>query len=222
MSQVLHNYLGIEEKYFESLNFVEYLPDFGGYTSSRINANKIMKVKDWLRLFIPIDEDYFESEGPSYVQEILFPLPIKALINKKQTKEFLHLCFLGSYRGLRMYFDFLAMEYHHVNQTQEKLVYVPKDFHKGYHNLLHSDKNYQKPLPNQERKRYEKNRKKFLKFVGDAVLSVLIHQGESVGFSIKELYFTDKLLDKFVFDYSKYELKDSKVHQFIYCLYNDN
>jgi A nuclease of the HNH/ENDO VII superfamily with conserved LHH len=114
------------------------------------------------------------------------------------------------------------MEFHHVNQVQEKLVYLPKDFHKGFHRLLHPDKDNQKPLSKSERKRYESNRKKYLKFIGDAILCVLMYRGELIGQQVKETYFTDKLIDRYVFEYSQYEIFDNKVHQFVYYHFDNN
>jgi hypothetical protein len=86
MSQVLCNFLSIPKSQFVSDNFVEYLPDFGGYFSKISDANKILRVRDWLKIYIPVDENIFESEGPSFNQEILFPLPIKSFENKKRLK----------------------------------------------------------------------------------------------------------------------------------------
>jgi A nuclease of the HNH/ENDO VII superfamily with conserved LHH len=216
VSILLCEYLNTTKDLFEVVNFDTYLPDFGGFFCNKVDADKIFRIKDWLRIFIPVDEKIFGSVGEAYVQEIMFPMPTKSFGNKKDINEFLKFCYYGSFKGIRPFFNFLSMEFHHVDQKQEKIVYVPKDFHKGYHNLLHPDKNQQQPLPKLQRKRYEKNRKTFLKFIGDSILCYLIHRGEIIGNTIKESYMLDKQLEKFVYEYQIINIQDQREHQFIY------
>ncbi|MGL4759406.1 MAG: hypothetical protein ACRCXZ_08775 [Patescibacteria group bacterium] len=216
MSPVLLQFLELEQKFFDHCNFIEYLPEFGGFRSNYGDATKIFRVKDWLRIYLPVDKHIFGSEGPKYIQQILFPIPTKSLETEEDILEFLLFCHGGNYRGLRRFFGFLSMEFHHVNQLQEKIVYVPKSFHKGFHTVLHPDRFVQNPLSKSERNRYDSNRKKFLKVIGDALMYIWIVNKKSVPNSIKFKYFKDKFLDSFVYEYSSFNCFDGTIHEFVY------
>jgi hypothetical protein len=215
VSQFLYNYLNLDSHYFSNTNFYSYIPDFGGHYSNRLNANKIFSVRSWLALYIPVDTVYFSNEV-KYVQEIIFPLPMLTLNNDKLLHDFLEICYTGAYRGLKYYFSGLNMEYHHVDQKQEKLIFVPKDFHKGFHSLLHSNKNHNQIMSKKEKDFYCQNRKLFLKFIGDSILYIAMNKGKTLKNPIKKKYFNDKELENFGYEYEIQKICNSEVHQFIY------
>jgi hypothetical protein len=240
----LSDKLMIERACFNRSSFFDYLPEFGGHISDYATAIKIFGVRDWLQLFIPVSSEHFTADY-KYIQQILFPLPIKIIDNISLLTEFLELCHFGAYRGLKYYFNGINMEFHHINMDEDKLVYVPKDFHKGFHYLLHSELKTKGGLKIHERKNYKSNRNRFLKFIGDAFLyvSMIKHQeckrkyneiyvsnptiktyellkeiqlAQELKPIIKNLYFTDPKLELFTYEYNRFTSHNCNIYQFTY------
>jgi hypothetical protein len=218
ISRYLCSKLLISQESFVRANFTDYIPEFGGHISDYRTAMKIMAVRDWLNIYLPVDSSIFKADYP-YVQEIVFPIPMKIFENSELLNEFLIWCYEGSYRGLKSFFGGLNMEFHHVNLEEEVIIYLTKDFHKGYHSLLHANFKEGGGLGLNQRNNYNKNRKIFLKFIGDALLYVAIVMGKKVKIKIKELYFADPKLENYTYEYVISGQYGCTVHNFVYTTF---